>query len=110
MKEFLSFIVKNLVDKPEKVKIKQIEGEQSLMLEVSVDQSDIGKIIGKGGKTIEALRILSKSIGSRHKRRVVITVLDEDDRGSAFSRKEGRVHGQEQGHGHGQPIPMKVQG
>ena len=58
MKEFVAYIVKNLVDHPDKVKINEIGGTQTLIIELSVEKSDIGKIIGKKGKTINAIRTL----------------------------------------------------
>ncbi len=52
MKEFVAYIVKNLVDHPDKVKINEIGGTQTLIIELSVEKSDIGKIIGKKGKRL----------------------------------------------------------
>lgn len=77
MKEFVAYIVKNLVDNPEKVKINEIGGTQTLILELSVEKSDIGKIIGKKGKTINAIRTLLMSVASRNGIRVNLEILEE---------------------------------
>src|SRR5690606_13312143 len=77
MKEFVAYIVKNLVDHPDKVKINEIGGTQTLIIELSVEKSDIGKIIGKKGKTINAIRTLLMSVASRNGIRVNLEILEE---------------------------------
>jgi predicted RNA-binding protein YlqC (UPF0109 family) len=84
MKEFVAYIVKNLVDNPDKVNIKEVGGTQTLIIELSVEKSDIGKIIGKRGKTINAIRTLLMSVASRNGLRVNLEILeDEADQDSA---------------------------
>ena len=80
MKEFVAYIVKNLVDHPDKVKINEIGGTQTLIIELSVEKSDIGKIIGKKGKTINAIRTLLMSVASRNGIRVNLEILEENSR------------------------------
>ena len=75
MKEFVAYIVKNLVDHPDQVKINEIGGTQTLIIELSVEKSDIGKIIGKKGKTINAIRTLLMSVASRNGIRVNLEIL-----------------------------------
>ena len=77
MKEFVGYIVKNLVDHPDKVIINEIGGTQTLIIELSVEKSDIGKIIGKKGKTINAIRTLLMSVASRNGLRVNLEILEE---------------------------------
>lgn len=77
MKDFVAYIVKNLVDYPDKVKITEIGGTQILIIELSVEKSDIGKIIGKKGKTINAIRTLLMSVASRNGIRVNLEILEE---------------------------------
>ncbi|MDF2550032.1 MAG: binding protein [Chlamydiales bacterium] len=77
MKEFVAYIVKNLVDHPDKVVINEIGGTQTLILELSVEKSDIGKIIGKKGKTINAIRTLLMSVASRNGLRVNLEILED---------------------------------
>ena len=78
MKEFVEYIVKNLVDNPDEVKINEIGGSQTLIIELSVDKEDIGKIIGKKGKTINAIRTLLMSVASRNGVRVNLEILEDD--------------------------------
>ena len=77
MKDFVAYIVKNLVDHPDKVKINEIGGTQTVILELSVEKSDIGKIIGKRGKTINAIRTLLMSVACRNGLRVNLEILEE---------------------------------
>lgn len=76
MKELAEYLVKNLVDFPEKVKIIEIEGSQMLILELSADKSDIGKIVGRGGKNISAIRTILHAIASRMRMRVDLEILE----------------------------------
>ena len=77
MKQFVEYIVKNLVDSPDAVKVTEVGGTHTLIIELSVDKSDIGKIIGKKGKTINALRTLLMSVASRNDMRVSLEILEE---------------------------------
>ena len=88
MKEFVAYIVKNLVDHPDKVKINEIGGTQTLIIELSVEKSDIGKIIGKKGKTINAIRTLLMSVASRNGIRVNLEILEEASHTEAEAEAE----------------------
>jgi len=88
MKEFVEYIVKNLVDYPEKVKINEIGGTQTLIIELSVEKSDIGKIIGKKGKTINAIRTLLMSVASRNGIRVNLEILEEGEQSPHKAEEE----------------------
>ena len=69
MKEILETIILNLVDDKEEVHINEVEGEKSIVLEVKVAESDMGKIIGKQGKLAKSIRTVMKSVaGKEHKR------------------------------------------
>lgn len=76
MKEFVEYIIKNLVDNPEDVQINEITGKHTLIMELSVRKEDIGKVIGKKGKTIGAIRTLLMSIASRNGIRVSLEILE----------------------------------
>ncbi|MFZ0565509.1 MAG: KH domain-containing protein [Chlamydiales bacterium] len=78
MKDFVAYIIKNLVDHPDQVKINEIGGAHTVILELSVEKSDIGKIIGKRGKTINAIRTLLMSVASRNGIRVNLEILEEE--------------------------------
>ncbi len=88
MKEFIEYIVKNLVDHPEKVQINEIGGSHTLIIELRAEKSDIGKIIGKKGKTINAIRTLLMSVASRNGLRVNLEILDEPPAPSAVASAE----------------------
>ena len=85
MKEFVEYIVKNLVDNPDKVRITEVGGTHTLIIELAVDKADIGKIIGKKGKTINAIRTLLMSVASRNGIRVSLEIIEEQKREAATS-------------------------
>jgi len=75
-KELVSYMVKSLVDNPEKVVINKVEGETSTILELSVDKEDMGKIIGKHGRVARAIRTLLNASSIKTNKRVVLEILD----------------------------------
>lgn len=77
MKEFVEYIVKNLVDNPDKVRIAEVGGTHTLIIELAVHKADIGKIIGKKGKTINAIRTLLMSVASRNGIRISLEIIEE---------------------------------
>ena len=77
MKEFLAYIVKNLVDKPEEVHLKEVQGTNTIIYELTVAKGDIGKIIGKEGRTIKAIRTLRVSVASRDNVKVSLEIMEE---------------------------------
>ncbi len=83
MKEFIEYIVKNLVDNPDKVQISEIGGTHTLIIELSVDKADTGKIIGKKGKTINAIRTLLMAVASRNGVRVNLEIIEEGGKSRA---------------------------
>ena len=76
MKDILETIIKNLVSDKDAISVNEIEGEKSIIFEVKVAQSDMGKIIGKEGRVAKAIRTLMKSLGSKEKKRITIEFLD----------------------------------
>jgi len=76
MKEFVEFIVKSLVDQPEKVSVTKVDGERITILEVKVADGDMGKIIGKRGNTAQSIRTLLGAASAKHKKRVVLEILE----------------------------------
>ena len=77
MKEFLAYIVKNLVDKPEEVHLKEVQGTNTIIYELTVAKGDIGKISGKEGRTIKAIRTLLVSVASRDNVKVSLEIMEE---------------------------------
>jgi len=76
MKDLILTIARALVDNPEQVSVSDIEGNQSLILELKVAKSDIGKIIGKQGKNVQAIRTLLNAVCGKERKRVVLEVLE----------------------------------
>jgi predicted RNA-binding protein YlqC (UPF0109 family) len=77
MKEFIEYIVKQLVDKPEKVIVEETApNEKTVELKVKVDSSDIGKVIGKQGKNINAIRTLLTAVGAKNHHRATLQVVE----------------------------------
>jgi hypothetical protein len=76
MKELIADIVKALVDKPEEVAVHEIEAEQITVLELRVGQSDLGKVIGKQGRTARSIRTILTAAGMKTKKRVTLEILE----------------------------------
>jgi predicted RNA-binding protein YlqC (UPF0109 family) len=77
VKELVELIVKSLVDKPDKVRVTQLEGAQSLILELKVDPEDMGKVIGKQGRNAQAIRVILGAAGMKLKKRVNLEIFDQ---------------------------------
>ena len=76
MKELVSFIAKRLVDHPEEVDVTEIEGERTTVFELRVNQEDLGKVIGKGGRTAKALRTVLSAASVSADRRVILEIVN----------------------------------
>ena len=76
MKDFLIKIVKSLVDNPEQVQVNEIEGSQTVVLELSVAKSDMGMIIGKQGKMANALRSLLNAASRKAGKRYMLEIVE----------------------------------
>lgn len=77
MKELIELIAKALVDQPEKVFVSQLEGEQTTILELKVATEDLGKVIGKQGRTARAMRIILGAAGMKLKRRFNLEIIEK---------------------------------
>jgi len=75
MKEFIAYLIKNLVDQPEAVDVQIIEGEQGTIIEVRVSSDDVAKVVGRQGRTIKALRTIAMTVGARFGRRVRVELV-----------------------------------
>jgi uncharacterized protein len=76
MKELIEQIAKALVDNPEQVTVRPIEGEQTTVFELRVGQSDLGKVIGKEGRTARSIRIIVSAAGTKLKKRFTFEILE----------------------------------
>src|SRR6266704_458217 len=77
MKELIEQIAKALVDNPEQVSVRLIEGEQTTVFELRVAQSDLGKVIGKQGRTARSIRTILSAAGMKLKKRFTLEILEE---------------------------------
>ena len=75
MKDLVEFIAKSLVDDPSQVYVSEIEGENSVILELRVSPEDMGRVIGKGGRTVNAIRTLIRVLAAKQGKRVTLEVV-----------------------------------
>ena len=77
MRELVERIVKQIVDNPDKVEVRQIDGGGAVVLEVSTAKEDIGKVIGKGGRIANALRVIVRAAGGRFEKVVQVDITEK---------------------------------
>ncbi len=78
MKAFLEYLAKGLVEHPDAVRVTEVEEDDgTLVLELSVDQDDYGSVIGRGGRTAQALRTVVKVAAVKEQRRVFVDIVDD---------------------------------
>ena len=76
LKELVAMLAKYLVDKPEEVEVTQLTGEQTAVLELKVASDDLGKVIGKQGRTARAIRTILSAAATKMKKRAVLEILE----------------------------------
>ncbi len=76
MKELLEYLARSLVEKPDEVRVNEVDDNGSTVLELSVADDDYGNVIGRGGRTAAALRTVVKAAAVKDKRRVFVDILD----------------------------------
>ena len=76
MRELVEFLVRALVEQPDKVEVEEFEEDGDLVLEVSVAEDDLGRVIGRGGRLANAIRTVARAAGARDDRRVIVDILD----------------------------------
>ena len=76
LKEFVEFVARQLVDVPDAVTVSEVGGEHTTVIELRVDQADMGKVIGRKGETARSLRILLAAVSRRQGKRVVLEILE----------------------------------
>jgi len=76
LKELIEYIAKALVDHPESVDVKEIDGEQTIFLEIRVAKEDLGAVIGREGRTAKALRTLLSAATNKLKKKAVMEILE----------------------------------
>lgn len=75
MKELVEIIAKSLVDNPDSVSVTEVQGEQSVTLELKVASEDMGKVIGKQGRIAKAIRTVVKAAALKENKRVVVEII-----------------------------------
>ncbi|MDP4726374.1 MAG: KH domain-containing protein [Desulfobacterales bacterium] len=76
MKDLISYIARALVDNPEEVSVSEIQGNQTSVLELKVAKEDLGKVIGKQGRTARAMRTILSAASAKIKKRTVLEILE----------------------------------
>ncbi|MBI5888289.1 MAG: KH domain-containing protein [Deltaproteobacteria bacterium] len=76
MKELIEQIARALVDHPEQVKVSEVEGEKSSVIELTVAKDDLGKVIGKQGRTAKAIRTILTAASTKLKKRSMLEIIE----------------------------------
>ena len=76
LKELIEFMARALVDNPEKVKVSEIVGEQTSVIELRVSKEDLGKVIGKQGRTARAMRTILSAASTKIRKRAVLEIIE----------------------------------
>ena len=76
MKELVEYITKTLVDFPDQVNVSEIEGERTVILELRVAKEDLGKVIGRQGRTARAMRTILNAAATKLKKRAVLEIIE----------------------------------
>ena len=76
LKELIEYIARALVDNPDQVKVSEIEGEKTSVIELSVAKEDLGKVIGKQGRTARAMRTILSAASTKVKKRAVLEIIE----------------------------------
>lgn len=80
MKAFIEYVVKALVDNPEQVDVREVDGERVVVFELRLNQKDVGKVIGKNGRTITAIRTLLTSAAAKQGKRAMLEIIEPEGR------------------------------
>ena len=76
LREFVEFIAKSIVDSPEEVQVTEVAGEKTTVIELRVASEDLGKIIGKQGRTAKAIRSILNATAAKMRKRAVLEILE----------------------------------
>jgi len=76
LRELVEFLVRALVEKPDEVEVEEFEEDGDLVLEVTVADDDLGRVIGRGGRIANAIRTVARAAGARDDRKVIVDILD----------------------------------
>ncbi len=76
LKDLIHYVAKSLVDMPDQVEVTEISGEQTTVIELKVDKTDLGKVIGKQGRTARALRTILNAASTKLRKRSVLEIIE----------------------------------
>ncbi len=76
LREFVEFMAKSIVDNPEEVQVTEVAGEKTTVIELRVASEDLGKVIGKQGRTAKAIRSILNAAAAKMKKRAVLEILE----------------------------------
>ncbi|HSD94418.1 MAG TPA: KH domain-containing protein [Syntrophales bacterium] len=76
MKDLIKYVAQALVDNPEKVEVSEVQGEQTSVIELRVAKEDLGKVIGKQGKTAKAMRTILSAASAKVHKRTVLEIIE----------------------------------
>ncbi len=76
MRDLIEYIAKALVDNPDQVKVTEIEGERTSVIELAVAKEDLGKVIGKQGRTARAIRVILTAASTKLRKRSVLEIIE----------------------------------
>ncbi len=86
--QFVEYIVKTLVNNPEKVSVERTIDEKGVLLELNVDPEDVGRVIGRRGATAQSIRTLLRALGTKNDARYNLKIVNTDEEGGAAPRTE----------------------
>ncbi len=90
MKAFIEYVVKALVDYPDQVEVKEVDGERVVVFEVRLNPADVGKVIGKSGRTITAIRTLLTSAAAKGGKRAMLEIVEPEGSRRAPAEEGGQ--------------------
>ena len=76
MKDLIKLIVQSLVDNPEQVEVSEVESDRTLILEIRMAEADIGKVIGKKGRTAQAIRTILRAASGKLKKHIIFDIIE----------------------------------
>jgi uncharacterized protein len=77
MKELVQFLARQLVNNPDAVEVKEVHGDTASVLELRVAKEDLGRVIGKQGRTVKSIRTILNAVASRTNRKIVLEIIEE---------------------------------
>lgn len=83
MKDLIVYIARGLLDQPDRVEVTEIAGDQTTVLELKVDPEDLGKVIGRQGRTAKALRTVVNAAALKAGKRVILEIVEKNDPGNS---------------------------